>query len=374
MSGIALSAIVKCHGATPVLRGISLDIRHGEFLTLVGPSGCGKSTLLRIIAGLDAQDAGEVVIAGRKVDGLRPKDRDVAMVFQAYALYPHLSVFDNMALPLRMRRLSGAQRLPLVGALSRGRRPIEEGIRREIEETAALLDIAHLLSRKPGQLSGGQRQRVALGRAMVRHPAVFLMDEPLSNLDAKLRVQMRAEITALHRRLGSTFVFVTHDQAEAMTMSDRVAVMMAGELIQVGAPDELYVDPRDLRVAEFIGSPKINVVPAAALDQGTRAAMIAVPGASTLAFRPEAAELCAPAAGVLAGVIVTVENLGSDIFLHVAARPAHSEGTLPLIVRVAPSARRFAIGEMVGIDPDPARMLQFDASGRRLRARERVAA
>jgi multiple sugar transport system ATP-binding protein len=374
MSGITLSAITKRHGATPVLRGISLDIRDGEFLTLVGPSGCGKSTLLRIIAGLDAQDTGEVVIAGRKVDGLRPKDRDVAMVFQSYALYPHLSVFDNMALPLRMRRLSGAQRLPLIGALSPGRRPIEESIRREVEETAALLDIAHLLSRKPGQLSGGQRQRVALGRAMVRHPAVFLMDEPLSNLDAKLRVQMRAEITALHRRLGSTFVFVTHDQAEAMTMSDRVAVMTAGELIQVGAPEELYADPQDLRVAEFIGSPKINVVPAAALDPGTRAAMAAAPGANALAFRPEAVDIRAPAAGVLAGHIETVENLGSDIFLHVAAKPAQSHGTLSLIVRVAPSARRFAVGEMIGIDPDPARVLQFDANGRRLKVRERVAA
>ncbi|MCK9908362.1 ABC transporter ATP-binding protein [Microbacteriaceae bacterium K1510] len=374
MSGIALSAIAKRHGATPVLRSISLDIRHGEFLTLVGPSGCGKSTLLRIIAGLDAQDAGEVAIGGRKVDGLRPKDRDVAMVFQAYALYPHLSVFDNMAMPLRMRRLSGAQRLPLIGALSPGRRSIEEGIRREVEETAALLDIAHLLSRKPGQLSGGQRQRVALGRAMVRHPVVFLMDEPLSNLDAKLRVQMRAEIAALHRRLGSTFVFVTHDQAEAMTMSDRVAVMMAGELIQVGAPEELYADPQDLRVAEFIGSPKINVVPAAALDQGTRAAMAAGPGAATLAFRPEAADICAPTAGAMAGPIDAVENLGSDIFVYVAARPAHSQGTLPLIVRVAPSARRFAVGETVGICPDPARVLQFDANGHRLKARERVAA
>lgn len=374
MSGIALNAIAKRHGATPVLRGISLDIRNGEFLTLVGPSGCGKSTLLRIIAGLDAQDAGEVAIAGRQVDGLRPKDRDVAMVFQAYALYPHLSVFDNIALPLRMRRLSGAQRLPLIGALSRSRHPIEEGIRREVEETAALLDIAHLLSRKPGQLSGGQRQRVALGRAMVRHPAVFLMDEPLSNLDAKLRVQMRAEIAALHRRLGSTFVFVTHDQAEAMTMSDRVAVMMAGELIQVGAPEELYTDPQDLRVAEFIGSPKINVVPVAALDQGTRAAMAAAPGASALAFRPEAADICAPTAGVIAGPIEGIENLGSDIFVHVVARPAHSDGTLPVVVRVTPSGRRFAVGETVGIDLDPARVLQFDGGGRRLKTRERVAA
>jgi len=374
MSGIALSAIAKRHGTTPVLRGISLDIRDGEFLTLVGPSGCGKSTLLRIIAGLDAQDAGAVSIGERKVDGLRPKDRDVAMVFQAYALYPHLSVFDNMAMPLRMRRLSGAQRLPLIGALSPGRRPIEEGIRREVEETAALLDIAHLLSRKPGQLSGGQRQRVALGRAMVRHPAVFLMDEPLSNLDAKLRVQMRAEIAALHRRLGSTFVFVTHDQAEAMTMSDRVAVMMGGELIQVGAPEELYADPQDLRVAEFIGSPKINVVPLGVLGEGARGAMAAAPGANMLAFRPEAADICAPNPGALVGAIAAIENLGADLFLHVATNPGHGRGALSVVVRVAPSARRFAVGETIGVSPDPARILQFDANGRRLKARERAAA
>lgn len=369
MSDISLNGIVKHHGPTPVLRGITLDIRDGEFLTLVGPSGCGKSTLLRIIAGLDLQDSGTVAIADRGVDDLRPRDRDVAMVFQAYALYPHLSVFDNIALPLRVRRLSGLQRTPLIRALVAGRRAIENDIRREVLETAAILDIAHLLDRKPGQLSGGQRQRVALGRAMVRHPAVFLMDEPLSNLDAKLRVQMRAEISGLHRRLRSTFVFVTHDQAEAMTMSDRVAVMMGGELIQVGAPDELYHDPQDLRVAEFIGSPKINVVPAEVLghDGG-----VVSPDAVKLAFRPEATSLVAPAAGVLSGPIETIENLGADIFLHVAATVASE--VVPVIVRIEPSARRLAIGDVVGVRPDPARVLQFDARGRRVQARELVAA
>ena len=372
MSDISLKGIVKRHGDTPVLRGISLDIRDGEFLTLVGPSGCGKSTLLRIIAGLDQQDDGDVAIAGRSVDGLRPKDRDVAMVFQAYALYPHLCVFDNIALPLRVRRLSGFQRLPLIGGLAAGRRMIETGIRREVEETAAILDIVHLLGRKPGQLSGGQRQRVALGRAMVRRPAVFLMDEPLSNLDAKLRVQMRAEISSLHRRLGSTFVFVTHDQAEAMTMSDRVAVMMNGELIQLGAPEDLYHDPQDLRVAEFIGSPKINVVPAKAVAREGRDAGSILPGTAKLAFRPEAANLCSPAAGAFTGPIDAVENLGSDIFLHVAVAAAGE--MLPMIVRVEPSSRRFAIGEVVGVRPDPARMLQFGAKGQRMRTRERVAA
>jgi multiple sugar transport system ATP-binding protein len=371
MAGISLKDIAKRHGDTPALRGISLDIFDGEFLTLVGPSGCGKSTLLRIIAGLDVQDGGEVAISSRRVDGLRPKERDIAMVFQAYALYPHLSVFDNIALPLRVRRLASMQRLPLLGRLMPGRRAIESGIRRDVEETAAILDIAHLLGRKPGQLSGGQRQRVALGRAMVRRPSAFLMDEPLSNLDAKLRVQMRTEISDLHRRLQTTFVFVTHDQGEAMTMSDRVAVMMSGELIQVGTPDELYHDPRDLRVAEFIGSPKINVLPLELLGQDGRNLCSALPGAATLAFRPEATELAAPVTGSLSGRIGAIENLGSDIFLHVALTAA--QNAQPVIIRVAPS-RRFTIRDEVGIRPDPARVLQFDAAGRRLRARERVAA
>jgi multiple sugar transport system ATP-binding protein len=197
------------------------------------------------------------------------------------------------------------------------------------------------------------------------------MDEPLSNLDAKLRVQMRTEISDLHRRLQATFVFVTHDQAEAMTMSDRVAVMMTGELVQVGTPDELYHDPRDLRVAEFIGSPKINVLPVELLGQDTRNLCSALPGAATLAFRPEATELAAPVIGALSGRIGAIENLGSDIFLHVTLTAA--QDAQPVIIRVAPS-RRFAIGDEVGIHPDPARVLQFDAAGRRLRARERVAA
>lgn len=374
MSDISLKSVVKRHGDALILRGISLDIRDGEFMTLVGPSGCGKSTLLRIIAGLDMQDSGEVLIAGRSVDGLRPKDRDVAMVFQSYALYPHLSVFDNIALPLRVRRLGGLQRMPLLGNLMPARSAIESVIRREVEETAAILDISHLLDRKPGQLSGGQRQRAALGRAMVRHPAVFLMDEPLSNLDAKLRVQMRAEISGLHTRLGSTFLFVTHDQGEAMTMSDRVAVMMGGELIQVGSPDELYHDPDDLRVAEFIGSPRINVMPVATLVPEGRTRCAVFPGAATLAFRPEAADLSPPAGALLSGRIAAVENHGSDLFIEIAVAAAGP--ALPIIVRVKPSSGRFTIGDVVGICPDPKRIVQFTASGRRLRAqgREHVAA
>jgi len=375
MAGLSLSHIVKTHGPTPVLRGLSLDIRDGEFLTLVGPSGCGKSTLLRLIAGLDAPDSGSISIGGRVVDGLRPKERDVAMVFQSYALYPHLSAYDNIATPLRIRRLSVLQRAPLFGPLMPGRRAIEAEIRREVEQTAELLDIAPLMPRKPGQLSGGQRQRVALGRAMVRHPSVFLMDEPLSNLDAKLRVQMRAEITALHRRLRSTFVFVTHDQAEAMTMSDRVAVMMAGELIQLGTPQELYDNPQDLRVAEFIGSPKINVLPLNVLSRAATGASAAeCDDVAALAFRPEAASLCAPEAGLATGTITAVENLGSDLFVHCEAPRPDGGAPIPFVVRQAPSSRRVVPGETVGIAADRTRLLRFDARGRRIAERQERAA
>src|SRR5215468_8129237 len=269
MASVTISQLSKSFGATEVLRGVSLEIADGEFLTLLGPSGCGKSTLLRLIAGLEVQDTGSIAIGGAAVGALRPKQRNVAMVFQTYALYPHLTVAENIAMPLRMRRLSLTQRLPLVGGLLPGVRAVRDGIHRDVAAVANALEIDHLLDRKPGQLSGGQRQRVAVGRAMVRQPAVFLMDEPLSNLDAKLRVQMRAEIAALHRRLGATFIYVTHDQIEAMTMSDRVAVMLDGELLQVATPKEIYADPADRRVAEFIGSPKINMLTARVRDAGS---------------------------------------------------------------------------------------------------------
>ncbi|QHO79172.1 glycerol-3-phosphate ABC transporter ATP-binding protein [Bradyrhizobium sp. CCBAU 051011] len=371
MAEIELRHIEKNYGETAVVKGVSLSIRDGEFLTLVGPSGCGKSTLLRIIAGLESQDSGEVVVGGRCVDDKRPKERDVAMVFQSYALYPHLSVFDNLAMPLRTRRLSFGQRLPLVGRALPGRGDVERAIRVEIEQTASMLDIAHLLNRKPGQLSGGQRQRVALGRAMVRDPAVFLMDEPLSNLDAKLRVQMRAEIIALHRRLGVTFVYVTHDQAEAMTMSDRVAVMMDGELLQVDRPERLYRDPEDLRVAEMIGSPKINVVSrahwtslGASLPAGVHR------NTAYLAFRPEAVGIVASGDGRLNGVVASVENLGSDIFLNVTL--ADGQGTV--VVRTHPDASRCEAGRSIGLQIDPACLLQFDNAGRRQRQAEQVEA
>ncbi|MCA6116501.1 ABC transporter ATP-binding protein [Bradyrhizobium sp. WSM 1738] len=369
MAEIELRHIEKSYGETAVVKDVSLSIRDGEFLTLVGPSGCGKSTLLRIIAGLEAQDSGEVVVGGRCVDDKRPKERDVAMVFQSYALYPHFSVFDNLALPLRTRRLSFAQRLPFVGRAWPGRSDVENAIRAEIAETASMLDIAHLLHRKPGQLSGGQRQRVALGRAMVRHPAVFLMDEPLSNLDAKLRVQMRGEIMALHRRLGVTFVYVTHDQAEAMTMSDRVAVMTAGELLQVGQPEQLYRDPQDLRVAEMIGSPKINVVSCADWTSLGASLPPGVHRSTThLAFRPEAVGIAAPGDRRLSGIVSTVENLGSDIFLNVAL----ADGCGTVVVRTHPDGSRSEPGRPVGLQIDPGCLLQFDGAGMRQGQTEQV--
>jgi multiple sugar transport system ATP-binding protein len=245
-----------------VLSGIDLDIADGEFLTLVGPSGCGKSTLIRIIAGLEPQTSGSIRIDGASVDHLRAHEWRVAMVFQSYALYPHMSVFANMALPLTMQRLSLWERVPLLRLLSAHRRRTMPKIREEVQSVAAQLQIEPLLGRRPAQLSGGQRQRVALGRAMVRHPSVFLMDEPLSNLDAKLRVHMRSELTDLHRRLKTTFIYVTHDQVEAMTMSDRVAMMDAGRILQLGTPAELYARPANVKVAQFIGSPAINLLPA----------------------------------------------------------------------------------------------------------------
>ena len=273
MAKIELNGVRKTFDQTAILKGIDLTIEDGEFIALIGPSGCGKSTLLRIIAGLEPQSSGEVRIDGVQVDGVRPSARNLAMVFQSYALYPHLSVFDNIAVPLRMRRHSALARMPLIGRLHPERGRTERGIREDVERVAAQLELAALLKRKPGQLSGGQRQRVAVGRAIVRQPVGFLFDEPLSNLDAKLRVHMRAELAQLHRQLKTTFVYVTHDQAEAMTMSSRIAVMIEGNIVQIGTPAEVYENPRDIRVAEFVGSPKINAMPGVIReDRGLEAA------------------------------------------------------------------------------------------------------
>ncbi|MDF0517113.1 ABC transporter ATP-binding protein [Bradyrhizobium yuanmingense] len=370
MAQIELSAIRKSFDGTDVLKGIDFRIADGEFISLVGPSGCGKSTLLRIIAGLEPQNSGEVHIDGRPVDGIRPSARNLAMVFQSYALYPHLSAFDNIAVPLRMRRLSAIERLPLLGALLPGRRAKERHIRADIEGIAEQLDITPLLRRKPGQLSGGQRQRVAVGRAMVREPLAFLFDEPLSNLDAKLRVHMRAELAELHRRLKATFVYVTHDQAEAMTMSSRIAVMMGGELIQAGTPAEIYNEPGDIRVAEFIGSPKINVLPGRIRKDGgvdvlgttLKLTCNAAAGDCRIAVRPERIEL---GTGPFSGTVVHLENLGAEAFVHLAVEGTGSR----LIARLADVRHLPAMASSVafGFASDAVRM--FDPAGKRIELR-----
>jgi multiple sugar transport system ATP-binding protein len=385
MASIALKGIGKSFGTTGVLSGIDLAIADGEFITLVGPSGCGKSTLIRIIAGLEPQSAGSIEIGGRPIDHLRPHERRVAMVFQSYALYPHMSVADNIALPLTMQRLSVVERLPLVKHLSPRRRRVMREVMAEVHATAAQLQIEALLARKPAQLSGGQRQRVALGRAMVRHPDVFLMDEPLSNLDAKLRVHMRSELAELHTRLATTFVYVTHDQVEAMTMSDRVAMMDAGRILQLGTPTELYTRPATLKVAQFIGSPAINVLPGI-VDAGGRVAVagVAVPVRAPLApgsrisvcLRPEAVAPRPRGAASGAGEVVIgahvrrAENLGAEWLLH-----CDVDGLDGVIV-----AARIAAGDRpppegaIDLAFLPQACHLFDADGARIEAAARASA
>lgn len=326
---VDLAGIAKRFGASDVLADIDLAVRPGEFLSLVGASGCGKSTLLRIIAGLETPDRGSVHIGGRDVTDADPADRNIAMVFQSYALYPHMSVRENIATPLRMRRLPLVARLPFVGRLVPGHGETRRAIAEAAAAAAEMLQIGALLDRKPAQLSGGQRQRVALARALVRAPAAFLMDEPLSNLDAKLRAHMREELAALHRRLGATFVYVTHDQVEAMTMSDRVALMEAGRILQLGTPAELYERPQSLAVARFIGTPSINLIPAT-IDAGRIVAFgrdtgLAAPhganGPVTLGLRPE--DLHISAAGFPARIL-RAEHHGADRYLTL--QPAGEDG------------------------------------------------
>ena len=310
MAEIAIDRVSKTFGAAPVLAEVSLAVADGEMLVILGPSGCGKSTLLRLIAGLERIDAGEIRIGGRRVNELEPMDRDVAMVFQNYALYPHMSVFDNMAYGLRNRRVPKPE------------------IDRRVREAAAILGLADLLARKPRQLSGGQRQRVAMGRCIVREPLAFLFDEPLSNLDALLRGQMRLELKQLQRRLATTGVFVTHDQVEAMTLGDRMAVLNAGRVEQVGAPLEVYRRPATRFVAGFLGSPAMNLVEAAlspdgaAVELGGRRLPLVTPrpadaGAGVLVgVRPEHLRPAASEDGGVPAVVEGVEALGADAVVH----------------------------------------------------------
>jgi ABC-type sugar transport system ATPase subunit len=303
VAGVTFDGVWKRFGKVDAVRDVTLEIEDEEFLVLLGPSGCGKSTLLRMISGLDEPTEGTIAIGGRPMSGVEPKDRDVAMVFQSYALYPHKSVRDNIEYPLKSRRVPREERDRLVA------------------EAAALLELTDYLARKPGQLSGGQRQRVALARAIVRQPAVFLMDEPLSNLDAKLRTQTRAQLIDLHERLRTTFVYVTHDQVEAMTMGDRVAILDRGVLQQVGVPQAVYDRPANLFVAGFIGSPPMNILPPGVVESGDH----------LVGVRPEHVRFH-PDGGLTVKVRL-VEALGHE--LHVNCEVVHAPGPTEIIVRVA---------------------------------------
>jgi sn-glycerol 3-phosphate transport system ATP-binding protein len=293
MAAVSLRDVRKSYmPELQVIHGVNMEIADGEFIVILGPSGCGKSTLLRMVAGLETITAGEIAIGGRVVNNLEPKDRDIAMVFQNYALYPHMSVYDNMAYGLRIRGLSKSE------------------IDTRVQKAASILELAKFLDRRPRALSGGQRQRVAMGRAIVREPQVFLFDEPLSNLDAKLRVQMRAELQGLHRRLGTTSLFVTHDQVEAMTLAQRMIVMNAGRAEQIGAPLEIYAKPASTFVASFIGSPPMNLIPS---QRDGRDVLLGV--------RPEHLEPCAPGDAGMTVDIDLIEPLGSDtlVYGHIGA-------------------------------------------------------
>lgn len=352
MASVSIRDVRKSFGTVEVIHGVSIDIRDGEFVTLVGPSGCGKSTLLRMIAGLEGVSGGEIDIGGRVVNDIPPKERDIAMVFQNYALYPHMTVWENMGFSLRLRRVAKAD------------------IQKRVTPAAEILGLTSLLDRYPRQLSGGQRQRVAMGRAIVRDPQVFLFDEPLSNLDAKLRVQMRVEIKELHQRLKTTTVYVTHDQIEAMTMADKIVVMHDGVVEQIGAPLELYDRPQNLFVAGFIGSPAMNLIRGRVALGG--AASVRADGGISLpldgplgsenqqvvyGIRPE--HLTVAEDGIPVEVVV-VEPTGSET--QVVARLGGQDVIVVLRQRIA-----MRPGETIRLKPDTRFVHLFDeTSGRRI--------
>ncbi len=365
MASITVQNIRKSFGTTPVLHDINLEIKDGEFLSLLGSSGCGKSTLLRIIAGLERESGGKLLIGGKSMSNISPKDRGVSMVFQSYALYPHLTVFENIAMPLIMRKLGRLQRLPVVGKMLGNARTINKEILEKVTTLAESLDIDSLLDRKPSQLSGGQRQRVALGRAMVREPEVFLMDEPLSNLDSKMRAHMRTELAELHRSLGTTFVYVTHDQEEAMTMSDRVALMMDGEILQVSSPREIYRNPIHMKVAEFIGTPKINILPCSSIERGVAdcfgfkiKTQSSAKNINSLGIRPSRLKAQPRDSAGCPAQVINVEDLGSSFLVH-----AIIADSVRVISRMDSRAHIPVVGEEICFTPQEDCGIFFDEEG-----------
>ncbi|MBO4168520.1 ABC transporter ATP-binding protein [Cereibacter azotoformans] len=332
MGKITLRNVQKRFGEAVVIPSLDLDIEDGEFVVFVGPSGCGKSTLLRLIAGLEDVSDGQILIDGRNATEMPPAKRGLAMVFQSYALYPHMTVRKNIAFPLKMAKMEQSE------------------IDRRVENAARILNLTSYIDRRPGQLSGGQRQRVAIGRAIVREPAAFLFDEPLSNLDAALRVNMRLEITELHQSLQTTMIYVTHDQVEAMTMADKIVVLNAGRIEQVGSPLTLYRNPANLFVAGFIGSPKMNLI------EGPEAAKF---GATTMGVRPEHIDISRES-GLWQGEVGVSEHLGSDTFLHV-----HVAGMPTLTVR---AGGEYGVhhGDKVWLTPQADKIHRFGPDGRAL--------
>jgi len=356
MASVTLRNICKSYDEVPITRGIDLDIADGEFVVFVGPSGCGKSTLLRLIAGLEDITDGELQIDDERVNELPPMDRSVGMVFQSYALYPHMNVAENMAFGLKLAKVNKAE------------------INRRVESVAKILQLDHLLERKPKDLSGGQRQRVAIGRTMVREPKVFLFDEPLSNLDAFLRVQMRIEISRLHQRLKATMIYVTHDQVEAMTLADKIVVLNAGRIAQVGPPLELYHYPHNQFVAGFIGSPQMNFLPVRALRADADSVEVEMPGGSamrvavdgrkvnpgdalTLGVRPEHFVDAEQADFVFNGEIAVAERLGDHNLLHL-----NLEGVDSMVAVASDGNRRVAVGQVfaTGVQANKCHLFRAD--------------
>jgi sn-glycerol 3-phosphate transport system ATP-binding protein len=342
MATIDLDKVHKSFGKTAVIHGVDIRVAEGELIVIVGPSGCGKSTLLRMVAGLEDVTQGEIRIGGQRVNELEPVDRNIAMVFQNYALYPHMNVFDNMAYGLKIARTPKPE------------------IAERVAVAAKMLQLEDYLTRRPRELSGGQRQRVAMGRAIVRKPQAFLFDEPLSNLDAKLRVQMRLEIKALQRDLGITSLYVTHDQVEAMTLADRMIVMNAGVAEQIGAPLDVYRNPQTQFVAGFIGSPAMNFFrPGLVSDVEGWAPR--PPEAAALGVRPEHAEICSSDAALVIGRVAYTEALGSETLIHLAL-----ESSEAFTVRTTDPGQAPEPGEQLGVRWSPEHMMVFDGNGQRM--------